>query len=328
MRELIWLKNIGRSENAELKAIFEECVPSGLEFSRILVEMVKGRDIFTINECLQLVGLQKSADELGRNRMFDSLKRVVMDLEYFEVQEAGIEGDDLSPPLDAGQLHQRRMMLSYYDLPLISCSYDLLFEIGTAMRALWPDHYEIEMKQIMAEWNNPEENSLLKERELALANIAKLEAQGDKRLLDSLRGKLRDIEEQLEIEGIKTRSIILILNRLRPTLSMDDFMPVIKEDLARPDQSQGLILLGLYCLEELKRVETFLPLYWIHISAEEKDRIKLHLMVALKATTDFMVKFDLSAIAYDNDGFTCEKYLRKMQDLVLDSDGDIRILAI
>lgn len=80
----------------------------------------------------------------------------------------------------------------------------------------------------MAEWNNPEENSLLKERELALANIAKLEAQGDKRLLDSLRLKLRDIEEQLEIEGIKTRSIILILNRLRPTLSMDDFMPVIK----------------------------------------------------------------------------------------------------
>lgn len=78
MRELIWLKNIGRSENAELKAIFEECIPSGLEFSRILVEMVKGRDIFTIHECLQLIALQKSADELGRNRMFDSLKRVVM----------------------------------------------------------------------------------------------------------------------------------------------------------------------------------------------------------------------------------------------------------
>lgn len=54
----------------------------------------------------------------------------------------------------------------------------------------------------------------------------------------------------------------------------------------------------------------------------------MHLMVSLKATTDFMVKFDLTAIAYDGDGFTCEKYLRKMQDLVLDSDGDIRILAI
>lgn len=62
MRELIWLKNIGRSENAELKTVFEECVPSGLELSRILVDMMKGRDIFTIHECLQLIGLQKSAD--------------------------------------------------------------------------------------------------------------------------------------------------------------------------------------------------------------------------------------------------------------------------
>ena len=66
------------------------------------------------------------------------------------------------------------MMISYFDLPIISHSYDLIFEISRAMKALWPDHYEIELKQIMAEWNNPEENTILVEKELTLVNIRKV----------------------------------------------------------------------------------------------------------------------------------------------------------
>jgi len=38
---------------------------------------------------------------------------------------------------------QKKMLLSYFDLPLISNSYDLIYEIGFAMKSLWPDHYEI-----------------------------------------------------------------------------------------------------------------------------------------------------------------------------------------
>ena len=33
------------------------------------------------------------------------------------------------------------MLLSYFDMPPISCSFDLLFEAGRAMKALWPDHF-------------------------------------------------------------------------------------------------------------------------------------------------------------------------------------------
>ena len=68
------------------------------------------------------------------------------------------------------------------------------------------------------------------------------------RVLESLENKLVGIEEQLQRQNTKTRLIILTLSRLRSTTSMDDFLPVIKEDLAKKDQSQGLILLGLYCL--------------------------------------------------------------------------------
>ena len=85
------------------------------------------------------------------------------------------------------------MMLSYFDLPLLSNSYDLLHEAGAAMKALWPDHYEIELKQIMAEWNNPEENTLLVEREQMQMNIKKAEAHGDPRILASLKEKLNEI---------------------------------------------------------------------------------------------------------------------------------------
>ena len=100
----------------------------------------------------------------------------------------------------------------------------------------------------MAEWNNPEENNLIKERELTIANIKKMEEQKNMRVLESLENKLVGIEEQLQRQNTKTRLIILTLSRLRSTTSMDDFLPVIKEDLAKKDQSQGLILLGLYCL--------------------------------------------------------------------------------
>lgn len=68
------------------------------------------------------------------------------------------------------------MMLSYFDLPLISNSFDLLYELGNAMKALWPDHYEIELKQIMAEWNDPEENTLIKEKQMAKNMIQRLRA--------------------------------------------------------------------------------------------------------------------------------------------------------
>jgi len=50
----------------------------------------------------------------------------------------------------------------------------------------------------MAEWNNPEENNLIKERELTIANIKKMEEQKNMRVLESLENKLVGIEEQLQ----------------------------------------------------------------------------------------------------------------------------------
>ena len=62
LKELIWLKNIGRSDNSELRTLFEESVPTGMELSRILSELVLKQDIFSLYECLQLFSLQKSSD--------------------------------------------------------------------------------------------------------------------------------------------------------------------------------------------------------------------------------------------------------------------------
>ena len=61
--------------------------------------------------------------------------------------------------------------MNYYDTPIISNFFDLILEVGQAMRNLRSEYYEIEMKQIMAEWHSSEENTRRKEKELLEANI-------------------------------------------------------------------------------------------------------------------------------------------------------------
>ena len=114
-----------------------------MELARILSELIQNKDAFSIFECLQLFSLQKSSDEIGRNKMFDSLKKMVIELEYWTIKrEVNMnEKDDVCPNLTESILKQKKMLLSYFDLPPISCSFDLLFETGRAMKALWPDHF-------------------------------------------------------------------------------------------------------------------------------------------------------------------------------------------
>jgi len=74
------------------------------------------------------------------------------------------------------------------------------------------------------------------------------------------------IEEEIERQNAKTIIVIEAVMRMRPTASMDDYMSVIRGELGKKDQCQGLLLLGYYCLEEPERIENFLPLYWTHLT--------------------------------------------------------------
>ena len=67
-----------------MRSAFEEQVPSGSELAVLFTELVRGRDLFSINECLQFITLQRTADELGRNKMFDVLREFVREVHYFE----------------------------------------------------------------------------------------------------------------------------------------------------------------------------------------------------------------------------------------------------
>ena len=80
------MKNIGRSENSELRTLFEESVPTGMELAKILQELMHKKDAAGLYECLQLFSIQKSSDEIGRNKMFDSLKKVVVELDYWSIK--------------------------------------------------------------------------------------------------------------------------------------------------------------------------------------------------------------------------------------------------
>ena len=43
------------------------------------------------------------------------------------------------------------MMLSYYNLPVIASSLDLILLIVGVMKGLRPEHYEISVKQVISE---------------------------------------------------------------------------------------------------------------------------------------------------------------------------------
>jgi len=68
------------------------------------------------------------------------------------------------------------------------------------------------------------------------------------RLIDTLKGKIRAIDDQLDTQNSKSKLIITSISRLKPNASIDDYMPIIREELVKTDQSQGLFMLALYCL--------------------------------------------------------------------------------
>lgn len=104
-------------------------MPSGMELARVLTELVNKQEAFGIYECLQLFSLHKSADELGRNKMFDALKKMMIDLNFWQIkrEESSNDKDDICLKLTDEILRQKKLLLSYFDLPPISCSFDLLF---------------------------------------------------------------------------------------------------------------------------------------------------------------------------------------------------------
>jgi predicted DNA-binding ribbon-helix-helix protein len=94
-------------------------------------------------------------------------------------------------------------------------------------------------------------------------------------------------------------------------------------------------LLGLYCLENIDKVQTFWKVYWdILRSARENldNNEKNELLVAIKATTDFIVKFNsLSREDFhplEIEDFNSDIFMSVMIKLILHQDAEVRILSI
>ena len=77
--------------------------------------------------------------------------------------------------------------------------------------------------------------------------------------------KLRDIEVRLEQEKEKTRKVLMCISRLRYNCDLEMFMSIIQEELMKEDKANGLLLLGLYCLENNDKVTNFWGIFWAYI---------------------------------------------------------------
>jgi hypothetical protein len=270
--------------------------------------------------------------------MVDALKAILLNLRYCELNPdySHFKDTDICHQLTAEELTRKKLMLSYYDMPIISNSLDLIFQIGEAMKSLRSEHYEMELKQVMSEWHNPEESTLLKERELLLKNIAELEVKKnknkEKELLPKFRSKLKEVEDTIEQEAQKTRKVLMCISRLKYNCDLEIFMPIIREELEKKDRANGLLLLGLYCLESKDKVERFWNVFWEYILGSNiTDGNKNNVLVSLKVVIDFIVKFNLLGGPFNPDGlddFNTDMFMESMVKLMLHEDPDIRILAI
>lgn len=60
----------------------------------------------------------------------------------------------------------------------------------------------------------------------------------------------------------------MCISRLRYNCDLEIFMFIIKEELGKEDKANGLLLLGLYCLENRDKVSTFWNVFWQHLCCE------------------------------------------------------------
>lgn len=86
---------------------------------------------------------------MGRNRMFDTLRETLKRMGRFEIQlkvDDIRKDDDICNVQKMEQIKLKKFMLSYYDIPIISESIDLIYPIISAMKYLRPESFVHELQ--------------------------------------------------------------------------------------------------------------------------------------------------------------------------------------
>ena len=124
----------------------------------------------------------------------------------------------------------------------------------------------------------------------------------------------------------------MCISRLRYNCDLEMFMSIIKDELMKDDKANGLLLLGLYCLENNDKVSNFWGVFWKYIESQKVDGLnKNHLLVSLKIVIDFIVKFNCLGGNFSPEGledFSADMFMDTMVKLMVHEDPDVRILAI
>lgn len=132
-----------------------------------------------------------------------------------------------------------------------------------------------------------------------------MEAKGgqNENVLQRLRAQLKEVQQLIEQDSEKTRKVLMCISRLRYNCDLEIFMSIIKQQLSKEDKANGLLLLGLYCLENHEKVTIFWRVFWEYISSPDVEGYnKNHLLVSLKVVIDFIVKFNMLSGPFKPEG--------------------------
>ena len=72
------------------------------------------------------------------------------------------KNDDICNVQSYEQIHLKKFMLSYYDIPIICNSMDLVFPIVSAMKFLRPESFLNEIQETISDFENPDEYPAIK----------------------------------------------------------------------------------------------------------------------------------------------------------------------
>ena len=120
---------------------------------------------------------------------------------------------------------------------------------------------------------SPENSILHKEKETSELTLQRLKenpsAHGNvdktSRMIQTLEDKIEELERENKHQKTKTITSILALSRIQYDWDMHSYLPLIKDELSSHNQSYGLSMLSLYCLNSIDKVCMFFPMFWNHV---------------------------------------------------------------
>ncbi|KAL4429318.1 hypothetical protein ABPG74_002304 [Tetrahymena malaccensis] len=146
----------------ELVAVVEDCFPNGVDFSQVIeYYSFTQPNLFSLYQVLLLAELLINCDESGRNKIEETLKNLVINMNNTHLiseipTDPSNEYNDIFYYLEPDTVLNNIFAQSYFFSPIITCSYELLPIIVRILKKIVSDgRVNVQLIQLISEVHEP-----------------------------------------------------------------------------------------------------------------------------------------------------------------------------